>query len=883
MNETVRTTCPYCGTGCGLEVQVGERGEITSLRGDALHPANFGRLCGKGMALPETMILDGRLLHPRVHGQTTSWDQALDRVADGFKAIIAQHGPDAVAFYVSGQLLTEDYYVANKLMKGFIGSANIDSNSRLCMASAVVAHKRAFGADRVPCSYEDIELAELVVIVGSNTAWCHPILFQRLLAARRADTNKRLVVIDPRRTATAMEADLHLPIQSGTDLYLWLGLLVYLQQNGGFDLDFLRRQVEVQPHALELAAAHAGDIATVARRTGLSASEVEQFYSLFLQTRRTVTLFSQGINQSCQGSDQGNAIINCHLATGRIGEPGMGPFSLTGQPNAMGGREVGALANQLAAHLGFDHPRHAEVLRRFWGSPALPARPGPLAVDLFRAVGEGRIRALWILGTNPLVSLPDSNAVRRALDRCELLVVSDVVDTTDTARMAHILLPALPWGEKEGTVTNSERRISRQRAFLPAAGSAKPDWWMLCQVAKRLGHGKAFAYESSAEIFREHAALSAFENEGRRAFDIGALARISEADYHAMPPQQWPLPQDGGGSARWEKGSPFFTPSGRACLMELAPAPDSPAAGGELILNTGRIRDQWHTMTRTGVSPTLSRHTVEPVAEVHPDDARQWGVAEGQLLRLTSAHGTALARTQLKNEQRRGSVFMSMHWSGRFAGEGLVNALVTARTDPFSGQPDAKRSRVRITPVNTLWRGILLSRDPWFEARPSGIGWSRQALEGGLWLTRLEGEEVFDFATATGREWIAGESVEWVEYRDAACGRLRLAALQEGRLQACLFIESREVLPDVAALMSLFGVTRLDERQRLGVLSRSGSSSCRERAVCACAGVSAEGIRRAVAQGLSPTVEAIGKGLKAGVNCGSCQPEIRAILANLAA
>ncbi|NGZ28816.1 MAG: molybdopterin-dependent oxidoreductase, partial [Magnetococcales bacterium] len=466
----VATTCPYCGTGCGLLVTPDGQEGISGIRGDPSHPANYGRLCGKGMALGETLAMDGRLLQPMVQGRPTSWSDALRQVADGFRQVLAKHGPEAVAFYVSGQLLTEDYYVANKLLKGFMGSANIDSNSRLCMASAVVGHKRAFGADLVPCSYQDVELADLVVIVGSNTAWCHPILFQRLLAARRADPRKRLVVVDPRRTATAMEADLHLPIQGGTDLTLWLGLLSRLFKQGGTDGVFLRQQVMMEGHAQEVADSYAPDAATVARLTGLTAEAVEEFYQLFMAHRRTVTLFSQGIDQSVQGSDQVNAILNVHLASGRLGQPGMGPFSITGQPNAMGGREVGALANQLACHLDFATPGHGEMLARFWQSDVLPDKPGLQAVEMFQAMEQGKIKAVWIMGTNPLVSLPDVGLARRALSRCPLVVVSEAVKNTDTTAMAHILLPAQPWGEKDGTVTNSEHCISRQRPFLLPRG-----------------------------------------------------------------------------------------------------------------------------------------------------------------------------------------------------------------------------------------------------------------------------------------------------------------------------------------------------------------------------------------------------------------------------
>jgi len=497
----VRTTCPYCGVGCGVLASAGADYTV-SVRGDPQHPANYGRLCSKGAALGETVDLDGRLLHPEIHGQRVSWETALDHVAAGFCRIIAEHGPDAVAFYVSGQLLTEDYYVANKLMKGFIGSANIDTNSRLCMSSSVAGHKRAFGSDTVPGCYEDLEQAELLVLVGSNTAWCHPVLFQRIRAAKEQHPERKIIVIDPRRTATCDITDLHLPVKSGSDAVLFNGLLTYLFQNGRVDFNYLEAATEGYGQALQAARDSAPSIPVVAAACGLPEEDIARFYQLFARTERVVTVYSQGVNQSSSGTDKVNAIINCHLATGRIGRPGMGPFSVTGQPNAMGGREVGGLANQLAAHMDFDDPQQVDSVRRFWRAPNMATQPGLKAVDMFRAVDEGLIKAIWIMATNPVVSLPDADRVREALRKCELVVVSDCVATTDTTACAQVLLPAAAWGEKDGTVTNSERRISRQRTFLPPPGEAKPDWWMVCEVAKRLEYGEAFSFQSPAQIFR---------------------------------------------------------------------------------------------------------------------------------------------------------------------------------------------------------------------------------------------------------------------------------------------------------------------------------------------------------------------------------------------
>jgi assimilatory nitrate reductase catalytic subunit len=520
MTEPTKTTCPYCGVGCGVLVTPQTDGTL-SVRGDPDHPANLGRLCSKGAALGETLGTAGRLLHPTVAGEQVSWDRALDQVAGRLGEIVAAHGPGAVAFYVSGQLLTEDYYVANKLMKGFIGGANIDTNSRLCMASSVAGYKRALGADTVPCDYADLESAELLVLVGSNTAWCHPVIYQRIKQAKQANPERQIVVIDPRRTATCEIADLHLPVAPGTDTVLFNGLLNWLRREDALDWTFLESHTEGFAAAFTAARESAGSVPRVAAACGVPESDLADFYRRFARTERVVTLYSQGVNQWSFGTDKVNAIINCHLATGRIGRPGMGPFSITGQPNAMGGREVGGLANQLAAHMDFA-PEDVDRVGRFWQADGIAREPGLKAVEMLRAVEEGNIKAIWVMATNPAVSMPDADRVRAALRACELAICSDLFADTDTARCADVLLPAAGWGEKDGTVTNSERCISRQRAFLDPPGEARPDWWILTEVARRMGFADAFPYRSAAEVFREHAALSGFENDGRRDFDIGA-------------------------------------------------------------------------------------------------------------------------------------------------------------------------------------------------------------------------------------------------------------------------------------------------------------------------------------------------------------------------
>jgi assimilatory nitrate reductase catalytic subunit len=904
---SVLTTCPYCGVGCGVEVKVGKS---IRLVGDKLHPASYGRLCSKGAALADTLEHAGRLLYPQVSGQRASWEVALDRVAEKFKGIIAEHGPDAVAFYVSGQILTEDYYVANKLMKGFIGSANIDTNSRLCMSSAVAAQKRAFGADAVPVCYEDVEAAELVVIAGSNYAWAHPVLYQRLVAVKKARPEMRVVVIDPRRTATCDIADLHLAIAPGADAYLFNGLLHYLRREDALDLDFVEAHVEGFAAAFA-AAREVSSIPKVAQVCGITEAETAEFFNLFTRTRRTVTIFSQGINQSSSGVDKGNAIINVHLATGRIGRPGMGPFSVTGQPNAMGGREVGGLANQLAAHMDFSEVS-IERVARFWGAAHMAQAPGLKAVDMFQAIESGKIRAVWIMGTNPVVSLPNADKVRAALMACEMVVVSDCVQHTDTTACADILLPATGWGEKDGTVTNSERCISRQRSFMQPSGEARPDWWIITQVAQRMGFAEAFSYSKPAQIFREHARLSGFENAGERAFDISGLAELDDAQYDTLMPVQWPLNSEAPkGTVRLFTDGKFYTPTGRARMI--AVTPQLPAvrvdAGFPLVLNTGRIRDQWHTMTRTGLVPRLNAHSCEPSVQMHASDAYQ--LADGGLARLTSRHGTMLARVQVSCDQRRGSVFVPMHWSAAFAKSSTVGALVAPVTDPISGQPESKHAPVRVEPYRPAWQGFVLSRsrlalpDTSYCASSQGAGYWRHEIAGESlpndWRTWVETELGRVWAPAVpagapvkgtppdthpagglGAAWQPGchPSANWIEYLDTAMGRYRAACLKEGRLEAVFFIAADQRLPEREWLASLFAQPQLESADLAGLLAaRSPKGADTGHVVCACFGVGEKTILDAIqSQGLK-SVEAVGQCLKAGTNCGSCVPEIHRLLA----
>jgi assimilatory nitrate reductase catalytic subunit len=875
--RATRTTCPYCGVGCGVLATPDDKGGA-AIAGDPDHPANLGRLCSKGSALGETLSLDDRLLYPMIRCkgvlERVAWSDALDHVAHRLQHIIARDGADSVAFYLSGQMLTEDYYVANKLMKGFIGSANVDTNSRLCMASTVAGHRRGFGADTVPGCYEDLDEADLLVLVGSNAAWCHPVLFQRMLANKQT-RGARIVVIDPRRTDTAGDAELFLGLKPGTDTALFSGLLVHLADNGALDRDYIRDHTSGFDDALARARSIAGSPSATALATGLSEADVAAFFQMFRETPRVVTLYSQGVNQSAQGTDKVNAILNCHLATGRIGKPGASPFSLTGQPNAMGGREVGGLANQLAAHMGFTPP-DIDRVRRFWNAPRIATHEGLKAVQMFDAVARGQIKALWVIGTNPAVSLPDANAAREALKKLELFVVSENVRSNDTVDAGpHVLLPARAWGEKSGTVTNSERRISRQRAFLKPAGEAKPDWWILAEVAKRLGFGTAFNFNSAADVFREHARLSAFENNGHRDFDIGALRSISDEAFEAMKPVLWPLREGEEPQQRFFADGRFYAGDRKARFI----APEVPAlrtethAGRPLRLNTGRIRDQWHTMTRTGLSQRLGAHLPEPFVEIHPDDAAKFGVVDDGFARVTTDYGQCLLKVVVSARQQCGTLFAPIHWSEFNASAARVGALVAPFTDPFSGQPESKATPASIVPYEYVFRGFMLSRKQL--ALPSNLWWARATIAGGYGYLFADNADL-----ARWPSWlksVAGDDL--AEYHDFSGGVYRAASFAGERIEACLFVGPARDAGDWNVVKGLFAADVLTDDQRRMLLSGRSSEGLASAGpiVCACFGVGRNTICDTIAAGAHSAAE-IGARLKAGTNCGSCIPELKRLI-----
>ena len=869
-----RTTCCYCGVGCGVEAQVIDN-NIAQVKGDEQHPANYGRLCVKGSALHQTHHSSDRLLQPMVKGEVSSWDAALSYNAEKFKQIVAENGPDAVAFYLSGQLLTEDYYVANKLIKGFIGTANIDTNSRLCMASAVLAHKRAFGGDLVPGCYEDLEITDVLILVGSNTAYAHPVIYQRIAKAKQDRPNMKVVLIDPRKTATADIADIHLAIKPGADAFFFNGLLSFLSQNNGLDKTFIEDYCDNFESTLEAAQAQVASPQQAAQYCDVPEALLRQVYELFLQHQKVVTVFSQGINQSSSGVDKGSAIINCHLASGKIGKPGAAPFSITGQPNAMGGREVGGLANQLAAHMGYANQAHIDLVEAFWQAPNMAQKEGLKAVDMFRAIHEGKIKAVWIMATNPVVSMPEADFVREALQKCEHVVVSECIANTDTAQLADVLLPTSTWGEKYGTVTNSERCISLQKNLVPAPGEAKHDWQIICEFAKYLGFGEAFDYRHPVEIFREHAALSGEGNQRSRGFDISALGQISQQDYEHFQPCQWPLNKENPtGRARLFSDGHFFTPNTRAQFFPVeARYPKRAAKTGQVVLNTGRIRDQWHTMSRTGNAAKLLAHIDEPFIEVHPKDAKTFGLQEGELAEVRNLNASYIGRVKYSSEQRRGEVFAPMHWNLRFASAGRANALVNAVADPHSGQPEFKHCPVSIQAYVPHWRGLLICRE---ELQPRSEFWVKIPLENGV-KYRLADRAKYEDCSAWLKQHYC-QIDDWIEFADTNNDYCCIAGFDNMQL-AVYFSMAKSQAPKESRWIEQLLAQTCQDQDRINILA-GGQGAAEEdlgAVVCSCFQVAEKTITSAIASGCA-TAEALGEQLKCGTNCGSCLPEINMLI-----
>jgi assimilatory nitrate reductase catalytic subunit len=872
---TIKSTCPYCGVGCGITIE--QQTNHISIIGDNKHPANYGKLCVKGSNLADTLGKHDRLTEPSIDGQGTSWDVAIAKISSAISQSVAKYGPDSVAMYLSGQLLTEDYYVANKFMKGYIGTANVDTNSRLCMASSVVGHKRAFGEDLVPGNYTDFDAAELIVFVGSNAAWNHPIIYQRICQAKNRNPDLKVVVIDPKQTATADIADLHLAIRPGSDSLLFNALLAYIADSTSFNQAYVDQFTNGFEQALTAAQEDISDQADLLTKLDITATDLQDFLELFARYDKTITLYSQGINQSSSGSDKVNAILNCHLATGRIGKPGMGPLSLTGQPNAMGGREVGGLANQLAAHEDFSDPVGIQRIEEFWQAPNIAKTEGAKAVDLFHALETGAIKIVWIMGTNPVVSMPNANQIKRALAKADLVIVSESMASTDTLDYADIVLPASTWSEKQGTVTNSDRLISRQRGFIPPPGQAKHDWWAIAEVARHMGFAEAFDFTSPADIFREHAALSGFKNNGRRLFDISALATLTDAQYESLTPLRWPVNSaHPNGCDRILNNGIFPTPDSRARFLSISHRqPEQPPNKAmPFILNTGRIRDQWHTMTRTGRAAKLMQHRREPFVDINPTDAKKISIKEGQLLCLQhQSQGTIVVRAHLDKGQRQGELFVPMHWTDRFASNARINQLIEPKTDPFSGQPESKQGRVAIQPFRAKVYGTLVTDKPLTDDQLAHFTyWSKAPLPQHF---------IYYFAS----ESRADELHQWSEEilghptiaaGDGLSGDQRYAWIKDKQLQSLMVVAKEDALPDMAWIEEIL-LAPINSENRSNILALKPATGVDAGPViCSCFQVRKAQINSAIENGCK-SLEALQAKLKCGTNCGSCLPEVKGL------
>lgn len=889
MAET-RSVCCYCGVGCGVLIEH-DGARISGVRGDPEHPANRGRLCTKGATLHLTAQAGGRCLYPELREdkaggrRRVSWDVALETAADRFAAVIREHGPEAVGIYLSGQLSTEDYYVFNKLMKGLIGSNNVDTNSRLCMSSAVAGYKATLGADAPPACYEDIDQAGTIFIAGANTAWAHPVLYRRIEAARQANPQLKLVVADPRRTDTAREADLHLAILPGTDVALFHAMLHVLITERRIDADYIAAHTEGWSAVRDLAEAYSPERA--AQICGVPVEAIVRAARLFA-AGPTLSLYCQGLNQSSHGVDKNAALINLHLATGQIGRPGCGPFSLTGQSNAMGGREVGGLANLLPAHRDLNNPTHRAEVARLWGVDSVPAKPGRPAVAMFEAARRGEIKALWVVCTNPAHSLPNQTLVREALAHVDFLIVQEAFADTETAAYADLLLPAASWGEKDGSMTNSERRISRIRAAVPSPGEARADWAIAVDFARRLenklGRGKTlFPYETAEQVWNEH-------RESTRGRDLD-ITGLSYALLDAQGPQQWPCPEGvAAGRARLYADGVFPTASGRARFHCAGWQPVAEPADAEypLSLTTGRLRDQWHTMSRTGLVPRLYSHVEAPLLTMHPADLALRGLSDGDLVRVRSRRGQLVLHVTADADQRAGQVFLPMHWGGRFMAGLGTNVLTVDACDAVSGQPELKHAAVEVEATGPMHPLLLMLRGEAAEWLPrlqpllGQFDYASLGLAGrerAVVVLRAASTQPLDAARLARIDRLAGlDDAAAMSYFDAGSGISKRARLDSGRLVAVrLYGETaaRDWLKQCMAEETDVSTLRPWLLAPLAAPPQGQVAS--GRIVCNCKNVSESAIRAAIAEGAD--LAALQAGLRCGTECGSCLPELKRLLA----
>ncbi|MNU48166.1 Nitrate reductase [compost metagenome] len=879
----VASVCCYCGTGCGVRVQA--RGNaVLSVRGDEQHPANRGKLCSKGLALADTVRRDGaRVLSAQwreARGlplRDIGLEQALDVAAGKLADTIVRHGPDAVGFYLSGQLLTEDYAVFNKLARALAGTNNIDTNSRLCMSSAVSGYKRTLGADAPPACYDDLELADTVLIAGSNMAYAHPVLFRRLEAARANRPGMKVIAIDPRRTDTAAFADLHLPLAPGSDVALFNAMLNVMLREGLVDHGYIQRHTEgfdaIRARVEAYTPAMAGRIC------GLAAQDIVQAARWFGQAGAALSLYTMGLNQSASGTDKNAALIHLHLATGQIGRPGAGPLSLTGQPNAMGGREAGGMATLLPGHRDPASAADRAEVARLWGVDRLPDTPGATALDMFDAALDGRIKVLWIAATNPAQSLPDQARVRAALERAEFVIVQEAFSGTETLAYADLVLPAATWPEKSGTVTNSERRISRVRAAIAPPGDAQPDWRLAQAVARRLaariapGKAALFDYRDESEVYAEHVRLTAGRDLDYSGLDYEILQR--------QGPQQWPY-REGQGTARLYADGVYPTASGRARFCDVAWRPTAELVSAEfpLQLTTGRLRDHWHTMARTSLARALTQHVEEPWVSLHPDDMRRLKLDAGTLTRLRSSRGSVVLPAQADDAVQPGHAFVPMHWGSAYMAGLGVNALTSPAADPVSRQPELKFSAVSAEPAGLAWQAAawLQGDGPALRARlapwlrrfdyavvlPAGAGGVRLRLAACAAPAAALLDELAD-ALALRRAEVA--------YDDPSRGCMRRVALEQGALRA--FLLAGDLRAQDALLAWAAGGDA--PASVAALLMGRIAGAARSRTICVCNGVSEAAILGGIGRGCD--LAALKATLGCGTGCGSCVPEIQSLIA----
>ncbi|MEK1905893.1 MAG: molybdopterin-dependent oxidoreductase [Pseudomonas sp.] len=891
--QTTASTCCYCGVGCGVLIE--HDGEtILGVQGDPKHPANFGKLCSKGSTLHLTGDLDARALYPELRlgkglaRSRATWDSALDHAASVFAETIREHGPDSVAFYISGQLLTEDYYSFNKLARALVGTNNIDSNSRLCMSSAVVGYKRSLGADAPPCNYEDIEQSDCLLIVGSNMAYAHPILFRRLEAAKAARPEMKVIVVDPRRTDTCDLADLHLAILPGTDVALFHGILHILMWEDWINRAYIEAHTEGFDALKQLVRDYSPTV--VADTCGISQSDLLHCAELIGKSPSFLSLWCMGLNQSTAGSAKNSALINLHLATGQIGKVGAGPFSLTGQPNAMGGRETGSLSNLLPGHRDAGNAEHRSEVARYWGVDALPETPGLTAIELFDAVAEGKIKALWIACTNPAQSLPDQSKVHAALAACPFVVVQEAFFTTETCHYADLLLPAASWGEKEGSVTNSERRVSHVRRAVPAPAEARPDWAITCDFARRLEHllkpglPSLFDFASPQALFEEYKHLTS-----NRDLDLSGL---SYAILDNQGPQQWPFPAGAQhGTARLYGDGRFPTASGRAQFLAepYCSAKEKRDGRFPLLLNTGRLRDQWHGMSRTGTAARLFGHAEEAVLSLHPDELRRRRLQDGQLVSLRSRRGELIVPVQADENVRAGQAYLPMHWGNRFL-KGLgTNVLTQPAFDPLSKQPELKLSGVEVEKAELPWQFFALVEGDVqrrFEAlRPlfEGFAYANLALAGrerpALLIKAASAQAPEAALLAQIDALLTVDEGPVLAYDDPQHCVGKRVRIEDGRIVAI------RLAGETAArdwLKNLWSEGKADASLRRWLLAPlatppGAASGKTSKTLCNCMNVSESAVCAGIARGLD--LNGLKQELKCGTSCGSCVPEIKRLLA----